>query len=197
MANFGKKIGEDSFTYPVGFPNPNGSSGLSSGKGENLALQEAFYASGPFHNYLRSTDVNNSGHTTSSDALVVINALAQHNNSIPAFLDVNADNKVSALDALLVINALREQSYAEGESSADLVTIDYVAPSLERFEDELDTSMASDGFVATKPKLVSAGKVSSWGAEADAFESFDDEFSDTLFDIDGIEEISEDLAMLL
>ena len=197
VANFGKNIGEDSFIYPVGFPNPSGSAGLGSGEGEYEALREAFYASGPFHNYMRSTDVNNSGHTTSLDALVVINALAQNTNAIPAFLDVNADNKVSALDALQVINAIRDQAGAEGENSADLVTIDYVAASLDRFEDEVDTSMSSEGIVAATPKLVSTETSSSLGGEAVAFESFDDEFSTSLVDIDGLEEISEDLAMLL
>lgn len=69
------------------------------------------------HNASQPQDVNQDGHTSALDALLVINDLhvsgsrdlsslaVEPSDSLP-LVDVNGDNQVSALDALLVINAL-------------------------------------------------------------------------------------------
>ena len=62
-------------------------------------------------------DVNQDGHTTPLDALLVINWLNQpEQDSAPASLDTNQDGHISPIDTLLIVNQLNEESFAEGES---------------------------------------------------------------------------------
>ncbi len=73
---------------------------------------EVLENSAPFHNRDNPYDVNQSGHVTAADALVIVNFLnnfgpgpAGRGNSKHCY-DVNADTLVTALDALLVLNEL-------------------------------------------------------------------------------------------
>jgi hypothetical protein len=85
--------------------------------------------SGEFHNSTRPLDVNNDGHISAIDALLIIN----HLNGIGPgtaggegelvgnfFPDTNGDGRISAIDALLVVNHLNDRNTGgggEGESS--------------------------------------------------------------------------------
>lgn len=88
---------------------------------QGRALLAALHTLGPFQNRLDPVDVNNDSHTTSIDALLVINVL---NGAAPStvFLDVNGDQEVTPLDALRVINVLNrhggDEADAEGEQTA-------------------------------------------------------------------------------
>lgn len=193
VANFGKRIGQDSFVYPPGFPNPTGGSG-GAGGGEGEAIRTTFYASGPFHNYAGSTDVNNSGDTTSVDALIVINALIQSNAATPYFLDVNADDEVTALDALRIINALRK---VDSEGEAIQYPSDYVASSFDQIDESIEASLADQGLLLSTPKLSSfySPTPESNGRLSDIWdEVLREGFSN---EVDGLDEIAADLDLLV
>jgi hypothetical protein len=91
----------------------------------------------PLHNELRPSDVNNDGHVSPLDALIVINTLDE---GPPVdggmYIDTNRDGQLSPLDALLVINeldnapvaALSEVASIEFPSDADSAMIVPVEP---------------------------------------------------------------------
>jgi hypothetical protein len=73
-------------------------------------------------------DVNQDGHVSPIDALLVINHLNDNaanlseplpvpstGNEPPPFLDVNGDNRVAPVDALMVINKISQDANAEAE----------------------------------------------------------------------------------
>jgi hypothetical protein len=68
-------------------------------------------------------DVNNDGHVTPLDALLVINELSQGGVASvvqSTRLDVSGDNSVSPLDALLVINELNARYLAVEDNATDV-----------------------------------------------------------------------------
>ena len=85
-----------------------------------------------WHNYAEPTDVNDSGETTTLDALIIINEIARgqytdaENDYVlvdpssvdhpEIYYDVNNDGRGTALDALLVLNYLARQQNSYGES---------------------------------------------------------------------------------
>lgn len=78
------------------------------------------------HNSTRPLDVNNDGHVSAIDALLIINQLngvgrgsGEGESSSNYFPDTSNDGRVSALDALLVINFLNNRSRGEGEGEAE------------------------------------------------------------------------------
>jgi uncharacterized protein YbdZ (MbtH family) len=81
---------------------------------------------GNYWNPANPCDVNQDGHVTPLDVLLVINAInatgARHLSGInpePYRVDVSGDQRLSALDALLVINYLNAPRGAEGEAIAE------------------------------------------------------------------------------
>ena len=85
----------------------------------------------PYQNVRKHWDVNNSGKTTTSDALAVINRLQFQAGALPAevadvslfdgnYIDVSGDGRVTAFDAVLVINRLpfelTDDASEQGES---------------------------------------------------------------------------------
>ena len=83
----------------------------------------------PEQNPVNKYDVNNDGHVSALDALIVINVLARDNGGMVGFqltvgapfYDVGGDNFVSAIDALLVINELARRQFltsSQGEALA-------------------------------------------------------------------------------
>ena len=70
-------------------------------------------------------DVNQDGHTTPLDALLVVNWLNQPEQSpAPDNLDTNRDGHVSPIDTLLIVNELNEELIAEGESASPAIKLD-------------------------------------------------------------------------
>ncbi|MGC6442373.1 MAG: HYR domain-containing protein [Rubripirellula sp.] len=100
----------------------------------------------PWHNYLRSSDINNDGGVTAGDALRIINELAARRFSSPLdqqvievgsatswpnlFFDQNADNRITSLDALRVINDLARNQLSE--SSGEWIPRSLLADQLAR-----------------------------------------------------------------
>jgi len=83
-------------------------------------------ANGEYHNSARPLDVNNDGHVSAIDALLVINQLngvgrgsGEGENNFNYYPDTSGDGRVSALDALLVINYLNNRSLASGEGEGE------------------------------------------------------------------------------
>ena len=88
----------------------------------------------PNRNSRNSLDVNDDGHLSSIDALLVINYLNSRNSTttqaqsfslaVPIasapYYDTNGDTHVSSIDALLVINALNSGQAGEGEGTGPL-----------------------------------------------------------------------------
>jgi hypothetical protein len=100
-------------------------------EGRVMLAADMALATTPWHNFSSPVDVNNDGHVTAFDALLVINDVLLHgshavpqaggataaaatasssssstSNAPADYLDVNGDNQVTAFDALLVINQL-------------------------------------------------------------------------------------------
>jgi hypothetical protein len=78
------------------------------------------------HNSTRPLDVNNDGHVSAIDALLIINQLngvglgsGEGESSSNYFPDTSNDGRVSALDALLVINYLNNRSLGQGEGEGE------------------------------------------------------------------------------
>ena len=81
-----------------------------------------------YHNTVESLDVNNDGHTSAIDALVIINLLNKANQELRIqgglqrrtqphwFIDTNNDGHLSPLDALNIVNYLNSaEESPEGE----------------------------------------------------------------------------------
>lgn len=127
-------------SYHVQVVLPTGTSTVTSAAGSNqlIALQSnptvqhvdfgLNFQNSAWHNVSTAQDVNNDGHITAIDVLIVINLLNQTNgngtlfgSSIPnrPYVDVSNDGFVTALDALLVINAINGANGAgEQETTA-------------------------------------------------------------------------------
>jgi len=109
--------GDETFTYT-----------FTDGNGDTATAQVTLQIVPSWHNLRNPLDVNDDGHISPIDALIVINDLNQNHSRLldepPAgapFLDVDDDHFVRPLDALLVINALNQ--HGEGEAEAN-----YLAP---------------------------------------------------------------------
>jgi len=105
--------------------------------GEVEDYQVTVHRSG-WQNPAIAEDVNQDGHVTPIDALLVINHLNQTDPGTlsqplpvpdsgfepPPFLDVDGDNRVSPIDALMVINSITESlnAGAEGEFTPEVVS---------------------------------------------------------------------------
>lgn len=96
---------------------------------------DAFY---PWHNPRVSFDVNDDGHVSPLDALIVINELNTRgpgeltSRPVSDFVDTSNDNFISAIDVLLVINYLNSQDaqLAEPEQSLrSLAAAGFLSPS--------------------------------------------------------------------
>lgn len=82
---------------------------------------------GEWHNSSRPLDVNNDGHVSAIDALLIINHLngtgrnsGSEGESRPNYFpDTSGDGRVSAVDALLVINHLNSRNRGSGEGEAE------------------------------------------------------------------------------
>ncbi len=93
----------------------------------------------PWQNPNVTTDVNNDGKTTASDALAIINLLSQHAveaNSVDltfnrdpgeAFYDVDGNGLANASDALAVIFGLYADSFVSGDEQEYFADIDRIA----------------------------------------------------------------------
>lgn len=84
------------------------------------------------HNLVRATDVNFDGATTTTDALLVINALDGRLITDSFFRDVTDDNSITALDALVVINHLATNAATEPELVTDRLLLDFLREEDER-----------------------------------------------------------------
>ncbi|MBL6726110.1 MAG: hypothetical protein ISQ09_13590, partial [Rubripirellula sp.] len=92
-----------------------------------------------WNNYLLPGDINNDGHVTANDALLIINELAARRFSAPDtqsvravseiaswpnhFFDQNRDNRVTALDALRVINDMSRLNLENGGGEAESIAV--------------------------------------------------------------------------
>jgi len=97
---------------------------FTDGKGNTATAQVTLHIVPSWHNLRSPLDVNDDGHISPIDALIVINDLNQNHSRLldepptgAPFLDVDDDHYVRPLDALLVINGLNQ--HGEGEAEAN------------------------------------------------------------------------------
>ncbi|TWU27908.1 choice-of-anchor I family protein [Novipirellula artificiosorum] len=198
-ANFGLGIGDARFVFADGFPNPTPSSStlVASSMAEGEGLREAFLRSGPFHNYRDPTDVNNSGQTTALDALQIITALYQERDNFEAFLDVSGDGTVSGLDAVRVINRLNQNQL---ESEFAPFRSDYVRDQSSDVSaaDQLESESSLGAVQVDKVVSGFAGQPNkdSSSVTVPTTEFGDDIEIEIEIEIDGIDELSSDLASM-
>ncbi|MCY2987720.1 MAG: dockerin type I domain-containing protein [Planctomycetota bacterium] len=93
---------------------------------EPLPLNSASYRVGNYSDLLNRYDVNDDGHVTAEDILIVITAINQTGGGLlrglnpnPFYVDVSRDLTLSALDALLTINQINRGGSGEGEAVAE------------------------------------------------------------------------------
>ncbi|MCU0961983.1 MAG: dockerin type I domain-containing protein, partial [Pirellulaceae bacterium] len=153
--------GSDALTIIAQETDGSGGSGLTATAVVALQVQARPL---PYRNPRLHLDVNDDGHVSPRDALIIINLLNREGTQQllaptehfvpPDFLDTSGDNWVSPRDALLIINYLNASPSGEGEAA--------LSP-----EDALQLAAKADGPSIQRSRASSELRDSLWAEETD------------------------------